>query len=65
MNTQFKEFLSELLLSIQPENQSHRVALIQFAGAKLQKTEWFFDSFHESTELIKAFNGVRHFTGEM
>ncbi|EYC00484.1 hypothetical protein Y032_0115g496 [Ancylostoma ceylanicum] len=58
-----KEFLSELLLSIQPENQSHRVALIQFAGAKLQKTEWLFDSFQESTQLIKAFNGVRHFTG--
>ncbi|KHJ98527.1 von Willebrand factor type A domain protein [Oesophagostomum dentatum] len=58
-----KEFLSELLLSIQPENKSHRVALIQFAGAKVQKTEWFFDTYHESTEIIKAFNGVRHFTG--
>ncbi|PIO76162.1 von Willebrand factor type A domain protein [Teladorsagia circumcincta] len=58
-----KEFLFDLLSSIEPENQSHRVGLIQFAGAKLQKTEWSFDTYRDSSQLMEAFNGVRHFTG--
>ncbi|KAK6041325.1 von Willebrand factor type A domain protein [Cooperia oncophora] len=58
-----KEFLFDLLSSIEPENQSHRVGLIQFAGAKVQKTEWSFDTYREHTQLMEAFNGVRHFTG--
>ncbi|KAK5965147.1 von Willebrand factor type A domain protein [Trichostrongylus colubriformis] len=58
-----KEFLFDLLSSIEPESQSHRVGLIQFAGAKLQKTEWSFDTYQNSSELMQAFNGVRHFTG--
>ncbi|WKY16636.1 hypothetical protein Q1695_001352 [Nippostrongylus brasiliensis] len=58
-----KEFLFDLLLSIEPENQAHRVALIQFAGAKLQKTEWSFDTYRDNSQLLKAFSVVRHFTG--
>uniref|UniRef100_A0A0N4W0N8 VWFA domain-containing protein n=1 Tax=Haemonchus placei TaxID=6290 RepID=A0A0N4W0N8_HAEPC len=58
-----KEFLLDLLSSIEPENQSHRVGLIQFAGAKLQKTEWSFETYRDHSGLMQAFNGVRHFTG--
>ncbi|VDL70364.1 unnamed protein product [Nippostrongylus brasiliensis] len=53
-----KEFLFDLLLSIEPENQAHRVALIQFAGAKLQKTEWSFDTYRDNSQLLKAFSVV-------
>ncbi|KJH44991.1 von Willebrand factor type A domain protein [Dictyocaulus viviparus] len=58
-----KEFLSDILICIKPQKQAHRVALIQFAGAKLQKTEWTFDSYQENSQLIEAFHGVRHLTG--
>ncbi|CAJ0576306.1 unnamed protein product, partial [Mesorhabditis spiculigera] len=44
-----KAFLLELLSNIDVSQQAHRVALLQFAGVKLQKTD--------------AFGHVRHITG--
>jgi hypothetical protein len=36
----------------------HRVALIQFAGVDLQKTEWEWDKFRQSAQMMDAFHQV-------
>ncbi|GMT35921.1 hypothetical protein PFISCL1PPCAC_27218, partial [Pristionchus fissidentatus] len=58
-----KTFLASVLEEIDIANHNHRVALIQFAGQNLQKTEWSFDDMSANEQLMKAFGRIRHFTG--
>uniref|UniRef100_A0A183C3D1 VWFA domain-containing protein n=1 Tax=Globodera pallida TaxID=36090 RepID=A0A183C3D1_GLOPA len=60
-----KRWLEEILCQIQLEEpeKGPRVALIQFAGAELQKTEWGWDRFRNSEQMMDAFHQVRHLTG--
>jgi Mg-chelatase subunit ChlD len=60
---QQKIVLSDILSNIDIGNETHRVALLQFAGFKIQKTEWTYNSFADGPTLIKAVENIRHFTG--
>lgn len=43
---------------------TQRLAIVQFAGSRLQKTEIDFDDFKTTASLMKEFDlRVRHFTG--
>ncbi len=61
---QQKVYLNDLLDAIQISERDHRIALIQFAGSHLQKTEWTFDKYGDKENIKKAFQEVRHFTGK-
>ncbi|KAL3092366.1 hypothetical protein niasHS_007575 [Heterodera schachtii] len=60
-----KRWLEEILCQIQLEEpeKGPQVALIQFAGAELQKTEWGWNRFRNSEQMMDAFHQVRHLTG--
>ncbi|TMS37176.1 hypothetical protein L596_004158 [Steinernema carpocapsae] len=58
-----KTYLNEILSEIEPGEQRHRVALVQFSGSNHQKTEWSYDAFDDNSALMHAFQSVRHFTG--
>uniref|UniRef100_A0AC34Q8U8 VWFA domain-containing protein n=1 Tax=Panagrolaimus sp. JU765 TaxID=591449 RepID=A0AC34Q8U8_9BILA len=58
-----KAFLKEILEKTSVEENVHRVALLQFAGNSIQKTEWSFDAFQNSSNLIEALDRVRLITG--
>ena len=57
-----KRWLEEILCQIQLEEpeKGPQVALIQFAGAELQKTEWAWNRFSNSEQMMDAFHQVRH-----
>lgn len=55
---QQKEYLEEILNRIHLDSGAQRVALLQFAGAETQKTEWMYDSFESKVQLMNAFNQV-------
>ncbi|CAD6190621.1 unnamed protein product [Caenorhabditis auriculariae] len=58
-----KEFITSIIRHIEPASQSHRAALIQFAGRHLQKTEWSFETHLKNSQLMRAMRNVRHLTG--
>ncbi|KAI6229188.1 hypothetical protein M3Y95_00504900 [Aphelenchoides besseyi] len=58
-----KAYLLDLLSRIQVGNETHRVALLQFAGSRIQKTEWTYDSFADSPALMRATEQIRYLTG--
>ncbi|KAI6192674.1 hypothetical protein M3Y99_01923000 [Aphelenchoides fujianensis] len=58
-----KAYLLDLLSRIQIGNETHRVALLQFAGSRIQKTEWTYDSFVDSPALMRATEQIRYLTG--
>ncbi|KAI1732116.1 von willebrand factor type A domain-containing protein [Ditylenchus destructor] len=58
-----KEYLGDVLRQIKLGTQAHRVALLQFAGSEIQKTEWSYDTYESSDSVMNAFNQVRHITG--
>uniref|UniRef100_A0A1I8B310 VWFA domain-containing protein n=1 Tax=Meloidogyne hapla TaxID=6305 RepID=A0A1I8B310_MELHA len=69
-----KEWLQNLLENIELNDDiednnkinisGHRVALIQFASADLQKIEWEWDHFRKNWQMMENFNkNVRHITG--
>ena len=61
-----KEWLESVLAEIQlgSDGQAggHRVALLQFAGVDLQKTEWQWDRFRDNAHMMDAFHQARAFT---
>ncbi|KAI1725623.1 von willebrand factor type A domain-containing protein [Ditylenchus destructor] len=58
-----KEYLGDVLRQIKLGTQAHRVALLQFAGSEIQKTEWSYDTYESSDSVMNAFSQVRHITG--
>ena len=40
-----KAYLEGVLALVRLGQGAHRVALLQFAGSEIQKTEWSYDSF--------------------
>uniref|UniRef100_A0A915CZL8 VWFA domain-containing protein n=1 Tax=Ditylenchus dipsaci TaxID=166011 RepID=A0A915CZL8_9BILA len=54
-----KAYLGDILDQIQLGQQAHRVALLQFAGSEIQKTEWSYDAFEDNAALMNAFNQVQ------
>uniref|UniRef100_A0A914EN21 VWFA domain-containing protein n=1 Tax=Acrobeloides nanus TaxID=290746 RepID=A0A914EN21_9BILA len=58
-----KKFLNEFLSVIELGENAHRVAMLQFAGNKMHKTEWPYDAYNNTMELLRAFNQMRHITG--
>uniref|UniRef100_A0AC34GW92 VWFA domain-containing protein n=1 Tax=Panagrolaimus sp. ES5 TaxID=591445 RepID=A0AC34GW92_9BILA len=58
-----KQYIKEIISEAELTERTHRVALLQFAGSHIQKTEWAFDAFSTSSELMTALNQVRFITG--
>jgi uncharacterized protein with von Willebrand factor type A (vWA) domain len=58
-----KAYLNDILSRIQVGNETHRVALLQFAGYRIQKTEWTYNSYADSPTLMRAVGQVRYLTG--
>ena len=58
-----KSLLRDILSRVQVGNETHRVALLQFAGYKIQKTEWTYNSFADSPTLMRAIDNIRYLTG--
>ncbi|CAD5222541.1 unnamed protein product [Bursaphelenchus xylophilus] len=60
---QQKRFFTEILSQMKVGPNAHRVAMIQFAGARIQKTEFTFDNFNDGREMMDNLNQIRHLTG--
>uniref|UniRef100_A0A914Y153 VWFA domain-containing protein n=1 Tax=Panagrolaimus superbus TaxID=310955 RepID=A0A914Y153_9BILA len=58
-----KQYIKEIISEAELTEKTHRVSLLQFAGSHIQKTEWTFDAFSTSSELMTALNQVRFITG--
>lgn len=55
--------MKDILSRIQVGNETHRVGLLQFAGYKIQKTEWTYNSHADSPTLMRAVDQIRYLTG--
>ncbi|KAE9555643.1 hypothetical protein FO519_001114 [Halicephalobus sp. NKZ332] len=60
---QQKEFLKQILQETNLQENVHQVALLQFAGSAIQKTEWSFDTYSNTSDLMTALERVRFITG--
>ncbi|CAD5217445.1 unnamed protein product [Bursaphelenchus okinawaensis] len=60
---QQKKYFTEILSQMKVGPNAHRVAMIQFAGARIQKTEFTFDNVNDGREMMENLNQIRHLTG--
>uniref|UniRef100_A0AC35F5G2 VWFA domain-containing protein n=1 Tax=Panagrolaimus sp. PS1159 TaxID=55785 RepID=A0AC35F5G2_9BILA len=58
-----KQYIKEIISEAELTERTHRISLLQFAGSHIQKTEWAFDAFSKSSDLMSALNQVRLITG--